>query len=144
MGLTLICHYKPVKKTEWKYTDTPGKKKFQVQQSLKKVMLTVFWYMKGPIDIDFLEKGATVKSISYCQLLLPYFIYSPSYHRTSMAQGLFLKWVWTQGRSPHASNKIHSPNGVFYTLSIEWLSYIFWIMYKIHRTILYYTHNQIN
>ena len=47
------------------------------------------------------------------------FIYSPSHHWTSTAQGLFLKWIRTQGRSPHASGKIpkylqsrrHSPNG---------------------------------
>ena len=31
-------------------------------------MLTVFWDMKRPITIDFLEKGATVNSASYCQL----------------------------------------------------------------------------
>ena len=27
------------------------------------------WNMKGPITIDFLEKGATVNFASYCQLL---------------------------------------------------------------------------
>ena len=54
---------------EWKHTDTLVKKKFWVQQSVKKVMLTVFLDMKGPIIIDFLEKGAVVKSASYCQLL---------------------------------------------------------------------------
>ena len=39
------------------------------QRSVKKVMLTVFWDMNGPITIHFLEKGATVNSASYCQLL---------------------------------------------------------------------------
>ena len=34
------------------------------------------------------------------------FICSPSHHRKSMVQGLFLKWVRTQSRSPHASGKI--------------------------------------
>ena len=40
---------------------------FQVEWSVKKVMLTVFWDMKGPITIDFNEKDATVKQ---CFLLL--------------------------------------------------------------------------
>ena len=38
-------------------------------------MLRVFWDMKRPITIDFLEKRATVNSISYCHLLRQY---SPS------------------------------------------------------------------
>ena len=46
-----------------------GKKKFHAQQLTKNVMLTVFWDLKGPITIDFLEKGTTVNSASYCQVL---------------------------------------------------------------------------
>ena len=41
---------------EWKYIDSPVKKKFQAQQSLKKVMLTVFCN----ITTDFHVKGVTV------------------------------------------------------------------------------------
>ena len=40
-------------------TDSPIKKKIWVQQSIKKDMLIVFCDMKGPITIDFVEKGAT-------------------------------------------------------------------------------------
>ena len=40
-----------------------------MQQSEKKVMLTIFWDMKGPTIIDFLEKGGTVNSDSHHQLL---------------------------------------------------------------------------
>ena len=40
-------------------------KKFHVQWSIKKVLLTIFWDMKGPVTIDFLEKGVTVKNASY-------------------------------------------------------------------------------
>ena len=57
---------------------------FLAQWSVKKLMLTVFWDIKGPfITIDFLEKGATVNSASYCQILRQYFtlfIERPSYH----------------------------------------------------------------
>ena len=41
--------------------------KEKVLGAVKKVMLTEFWDMKGPTTIDFLEKGSTVKSESYCQ-----------------------------------------------------------------------------
>ena len=41
-----------------------AKKMFWVQWSVKKVLLTVFWNMKGPVTIDFLEKGTTINSVS--------------------------------------------------------------------------------
>ena len=44
-------------------------KRFWVQESVKKVILTVFSDMKKAISIDFLVEGATVNSASYCQLL---------------------------------------------------------------------------
>ena len=37
------------------------KKMFWVQQSVKKILLTVFWGMKGPLTIDFLQKGCNCK-----------------------------------------------------------------------------------
>ena len=42
-----------------------GKEK--VPRSVNKVLLTVFNGKKGPIMIDFLEKGAAVNSASYYQ-----------------------------------------------------------------------------
>ena len=52
----------------WKCSPTlPKRKNIQVQQSVKKVMLTVFGDMKGPITIDFLEKDVTINSTSNCQ-----------------------------------------------------------------------------
>ena len=45
---------------KWKHTNSPVKKKSQAQWSEKKIILTVFWDMKGPITIDFFEKGTTV------------------------------------------------------------------------------------
>ena len=32
-------------------------------------MLTIFWDSKGPILEDFLEKGSTINSVRYCDLL---------------------------------------------------------------------------
>ena len=50
---------------EWKYTDSSAKKKFWVQQAVKKVMLIDFWNVKVPIIIDFLVKGATLNITFY-------------------------------------------------------------------------------
>ena len=47
--------------------NTKIKNRFRVQCSVKKFMLKVIWYMKGPITIDFFIKGSTVNSISYCK-----------------------------------------------------------------------------
>ena len=54
---------------ELKHTDFQVKKKFCMQLSIKKVMLTEFWDIKRPITIHFLEKSAIVNNISYCQLI---------------------------------------------------------------------------
>ena len=70
--LNMVCHFMPDLKRQFmerKHTDSPLKKIFHVQQSVKKVMLTVFLDMRDPITIDFLEKGETVNSASYCWLL---------------------------------------------------------------------------
>ena len=52
------------------WTDSPVKEKFHAQQSVKKVMLTKFRDMKGPIIIDFFGKSATVNSASDYKLLI--------------------------------------------------------------------------
>ena len=46
-------HYEPETKQqsmEWKHTSSPAR-------TTGKVMMTVFWVMKGHITVDFLEKG---------------------------------------------------------------------------------------
>ena len=51
-------HYDPElnrQYTEWKHTDSPVKKKSGAHWSIKKVIQTVFWDMKGAITIGFLE-----------------------------------------------------------------------------------------
>ena len=49
-------------KTHW----LSGKEKVPQYESLKKIMLIVFWDMKERINIDFFEKGTTVCKNSYC------------------------------------------------------------------------------
>lgn len=69
---TWVFHYEPESKRqsmEWKHVTSPVKKKFKSQRSAGKVMLTVFWDRKGPITISFLERGQTVNSENYCNLL---------------------------------------------------------------------------
>ena len=52
---------------EWKHTDFLVKKKFQAQQSVIKVILTVLLDMKGSMIIDFLKTVKTVNRASYCK-----------------------------------------------------------------------------
>ena len=69
---TWVFHYEPESKRrslEWKHVSSPVKKKFKSQKSLRKVILTVFWDRNGPITISFLERGNTVNSENYCELL---------------------------------------------------------------------------
>ena len=55
MGLSLQLKSKR-QFMEWKHTDSPVKKKFWAQQSVRKVLLKVFLGMKESITIDFFEK----------------------------------------------------------------------------------------
>ena len=48
-----------IQSMEWKLPDSPVKKKFLAQQSVRNVMLIVFWVIKGPIITGVLENGAT-------------------------------------------------------------------------------------
>ena len=68
MGLPLQAWVKK-QSIESKLTDSPVKKKFWSQQSIKKVMLTVFLDIKVPITNDFFEKSATVNAALHCQFL---------------------------------------------------------------------------
>jgi hypothetical protein len=41
----------------WKRTTSPVAKKFKSQPSAGKIMLTLFWDMKGAILVNFVSKG---------------------------------------------------------------------------------------
>ena len=43
--------------------------KFKSQPSAGKLMLTVFWDSQGPILEHYMEKGVTVTSVNYCNML---------------------------------------------------------------------------
>ena len=69
---TWVHHYEPESKRqsmEWKRLGSPAKKKFKTQSSAGKVMLTLFLDSKGPILEDYLEKGRTINSERYSDLL---------------------------------------------------------------------------
>ncbi|GFO38037.1 histone-lysine N-methyltransferase SETMAR [Plakobranchus ocellatus] len=53
----------------WKHPSSPVTKKFTVQQSVKKVMVTVFWDSRGMILLDILPKGESVNADQYCETL---------------------------------------------------------------------------
>jgi len=53
----------------WKHVNSPPPKKFKIVPSAKKLMATVFWDHKGPLLIEYMEKGKTVNSEQYCNTL---------------------------------------------------------------------------
>jgi len=53
-----------------KHPLSPANEKFKTQASTGKVMLTIFWDVNGPILVHFQEKGLTVNSARYSDLLV--------------------------------------------------------------------------
>jgi histone-lysine N-methyltransferase SETMAR len=70
---TWIYHYVPESKRqslEWKHpTPPPQKKKVQNLTAAGKVMLTGFWDSQGPILEHYQERGTTVNSAHYSEML---------------------------------------------------------------------------
>jgi len=61
-----VYHYEP----ESKRQSMQWNKKFKTQASAGKVMLTIFWDVSGPILVHFQEKGQTVISARYSDMLV--------------------------------------------------------------------------
>src|SRR5579862_8085227 len=53
----------------WKHSNSPPPKKFKIVPSAKKLMATVFWDHRGPLLIEYMEKGKTVNAEQYCNTL---------------------------------------------------------------------------
>jgi hypothetical protein len=54
---------------QWKHPSSPVAKKFKMQPSAGKLMLTIFWDSQGPILETYLECGTTVTSATHCDIL---------------------------------------------------------------------------
>jgi hypothetical protein len=55
---------------QWKNPLSPSNKKFKTWASAGKVMLTIFWDVNGSILVHFQEKGQTVTSAQYSDMLV--------------------------------------------------------------------------
>ena len=65
----LSTKYCSVSETQW----LSVKKTFWTQRPVK-VLLTLIWDMKWPIDIDLLEKDESVDRVSYCEIFVKFTI----------------------------------------------------------------------
>ena len=68
-----VYHFEPESKRQsmqWKHLSSLANKKFKTQASAGKVMLTIFWDVNGPILVHFQEKGQTVTSARYSDMLV--------------------------------------------------------------------------
>ena len=69
---TWIQHYEPESKRQsmqWKHPSSPVAKKFKTQPLAGKLMLTIFWDSQGSILETCQERGTTVTSAMYCDML---------------------------------------------------------------------------
>jgi hypothetical protein len=63
-----VHHYEPESKVQsaaWKRPTSPAAKKFKIQPSAGKIMLTLFWYMEGAILVHFTPKSPDLASNDY-------------------------------------------------------------------------------
>lgn len=63
----LECKWQSV---ECKHPQSPIRKKFKSQPSPGKLMLTVFWDSQGPIMEHYQERGSTINSAPYSEMLI--------------------------------------------------------------------------
>jgi len=73
MDKTWLYHSDPETKQqsmEWRHSDSPCLKKFQVQKSAGKVLASIFWDQDGILLIDYLPKGHTINAEYYSSLLV--------------------------------------------------------------------------
>ena len=71
MDETWLYHYNPETKQqsmEWRHSGSPHPKKFQVQNSVGKVLVSIFWDQDGILRIDYLPKGQTTNAEYYSSL----------------------------------------------------------------------------
>jgi hypothetical protein len=69
---TWVHHITPETKRNsmmWKHPSSPTTKKFKMTTSVHKVMVTVFWDMKGLLLVDFIHKNETINADRYIQTL---------------------------------------------------------------------------
>jgi len=68
-----VYHYEPESKRQsmqWKHPSSLANKKFKTQASAGKIMLTIFRDVSGSLLLHFQEKGQTVTSARYSDMLV--------------------------------------------------------------------------
>ena len=90
---TWVHYYEPENKAQrhqWVGPGSPRPKKFKMQPSAGKVVVTVFWDAKGVIMLDFLPKRSTITGVYYANLLDQL---RTAWHRT-MRKSTLAKLQW--------------------------------------------------
>lgn len=54
---------------EWRHSSSPTKVKFKRTISVRKIMCTVYWDRNGVLLVEFLHRGDTINSTTYCETL---------------------------------------------------------------------------
>ena len=67
-----VHHFDPeskVQSMEYRHKTSPCPRKFKVIASARKILLTIFWDIKGVVHMEFLKQGHTVNSEKYISTL---------------------------------------------------------------------------
>ena len=73
IGETWLYHYDAETKrqlVEWRHSGSPSPKKFRVQKSAGRVLVSIFWDRDGIRLIDYLSKDQTINAEYYSSLLV--------------------------------------------------------------------------
>jgi len=73
MDETWLYHYNSETKQqsmEWRHSGSPHPQKFRVQNSVGKVLASIFWDQDSILLIDYLPKGQTINAECYSSLLV--------------------------------------------------------------------------
>lgn len=87
---------------EWRHSTSPRKVKFKQTISARKIMCTVFWDRKGVLMVDFLPRGDTINSMTYCETLKKLRRAIQNKRRGMLTKGVILLH---DNARPHAANR---------------------------------------
>ena len=76
--------------TQWKHKESPTPKKFRVQQSAGKIIVTVFWDSEGVLLLEFMPHKTTITGDTYASTMVTLQEDIEQKHRAKLSAGVLL------------------------------------------------------
>ena len=117
---TWVHHFDPetkVQSKEWKRPGSPTPRKFRLNRSAGKVMLTCFWDAQGVVLADYLEKGAAINNEYYAEELKQLREELKRKRRGKLSKGVLLL------QTMHHLTQLNSPSQQHHSVALKcWLT----------------------